>query len=142
MDFFFAQYFMVYLSLYLLIIIPWLHWVLLLVGMGFILMLEFLFDSELWVQGAIAFVSVSILLLYWIFYYSIHKKLPLYNWINLTMAVGLFLLATSMFSIQNLFPGLYWAAHGVWHTSAAIGFDYWIRAKEPKPIGRIIGLKI
>jgi hypothetical protein len=120
----------VYLSLYLLIIRPWLHWVLLLTGAGLILMVEFLFDSELWVQGVIAFMSVGIVLIYWAFYYGMYGKLPSYNWINLTIAVGLFMLATSMFSIQNLFPSMYWAAHGVWHTAAAIGFDYWIRAKE------------
>jgi multisubunit Na+/H+ antiporter MnhB subunit len=133
---------MVYLSLYVLIIKPWLHWLLLLIGIGLILMLEFLLDTELKVQGGIAFGCVGIVFLFWFFYYSQHFKLPPYNWINLTIAVGLFMLATSMFSIQNLFPSMYWAAHGVWHTAAAIGFDYWIRAKEPAPFGRIIGLKI
>jgi hypothetical protein len=142
MDFFFAQYFIIYLSFYLLIIKPWLHWVMLLIGAGVILALEFLFESELMVQAGIAFASVLIVLLYWLGYYNINLSLPTYNWINLTIAVGLFILSTSMFSIQNIYPSMYWAAHGVWHTAAAIGFDYWIRAKEPMPIGKFVGSKI
>lgn len=136
---------MVYLSIYLVKFYPhqiWIQWLLAIIGVIVIVLLEIFLTGELYVQAGIALVCFGLLILYWVFFYYIHGHLPRYNWPNLAMALGLFVLSTSMFSIQNVTPQVYWAAHSIWHSTAAIGSDYWIRAKEPPPKGSLVDLKI
>jgi membrane associated rhomboid family serine protease len=120
----------------------WIQWLLVTIGAAIIIVLQIFLDGELYVQAGIVLVCFALLISYWGFFYSVHGHLPRYNWPNLTMAIGLFVLSTSMFSIQNITPNVYWAAHSIWHSAAGIGSDYWIRAKEPPPRGSLVDLKI
>jgi hypothetical protein len=145
MDFFFAQLFIVYLSVYLVIFTDrwtWLEWVLILTGAFIIALMQFLFPSELYVQAGIVVVCLSCVLIYMFVYYHTtgNGKLPKYHWKYLGLGFSCIAISIMMFSIQNVFPSLYWAAHGVWHAIAAMGFHYILNVKDSEANDKMINL--
>lgn len=138
LDFFFAQYFIIYLSLYLVHwnkYWRWLQWILILIGGCVIAILEILLPGELYVQAGIVAVCLGSVLIYWIVYANTvgQGRIPPYEWSNLLIGVSLIAISTTMFSIQNVIPNYYWAAHSVWHAAAGLGFHYWIKIKKKAP---------
>jgi hypothetical protein len=136
MDFFFAQLFIIYLSLYFVEFDKdkrWIQWILIFVGAFAIAILLFLFPTELYVQAGVVAVCFGALIIYWIIYYFTigNHHLPKYDWICVAIGFGLIAISVMMFSVQNDFPQYYWAAHAVWHAAAAMGFHFIIMIKPP-----------
>lgn len=136
LDFFFAQYFIIYLSVYIVDWTKkwiWLQWTLLFIGGFIIVILQILLPGELFVQAGIAFICFACIVLYWVVYARTvgNGRLPPYNWANMAIGIGFLGLSVIMFVIQNTAWEIYWATHSIWHISAAIGFDFIIRTKSP-----------
>lgn len=136
LDFFFAQYFIIYLAIYVVHWTPkwrWLEWTLVFVGGFVIAILIIALPGELYVQAGIVFVCLLGIAVYWIIYANTcgEGRVPPYDWNNFALAIGLIAISTTMFSIQNVVPQLYWAAHSIWHATAALGFHFWLQIKQP-----------
>ncbi len=147
LDFFFAEYFIIYLSIYLIhfpISWTWLEWVLLLSGAVVIAILQFVLPGELIVQAIVVVGMLSIVIIYWVIYYNTigNYSLPPYDWICLGIGFALVSISVMMFSVQNIFPSLYWAAHSIWHASAGLGFHFILMIKKPAPKGINIAERI
>ena len=138
LDFFFAQLLIILGALYLVhwrTDLLWLEWVVTLLGALTIVVLQITLDGELIVQaGIVGFCFVG-LVLYWVIYAcTIGKgRLPPYDWAALLAGVALTSGSIVLFSVQNVWPQAYWAAHSLWHVAAAMGQYYLLAIKEPAP---------
>lgn len=89
--------------------------------------------GELYVQAGIVFFCLLGIAVYWIIYANTcgNGSIPKYCSTNFTLAIGLIAISTTMFSIQNVVPQMYWAAHSIWHATAGLGFHFWLQIKCP-----------
>lgn len=127
LDFFFAQSLIVYAALYFIQFefgYKWLHWVLMFIGMLAIAILQATLPGELMIQAAIAIVSFSVVVGYWIIF-----KMPRYNWRYVLIGVSLLSGSVALFALQNVYSPAYWAIHSLWHVAAAMGMHYIIMIK-------------
>lgn len=139
MDFFFAELFIIYLGNYLIYYGPkwsWLEWIVLFTATLIIAVLQFVLPGELVVQAVIVVSVLIVVILYWIIYYNTvgKKSLPEYDWICFGLGFSLISISVMMFSIQNIFPQLYWAAHSIWHITAAMGFHFILLCKKQESV--------
>ena len=137
LDFFFAQMFIVYLSIYIVHWTEkwrWLQWILNFVGAFIIVILQILLPGELYVQAGIVIICFGGIIVYWVAYAKTvgRGRIPPYDWTWFTPGLVFLTISVVMFVIQNTADEIYWATHSIWHMTAALGFTYIIKIK-PKP---------
>jgi len=135
-DFFFAQMFIVYLSIYLVHFNKfwaWLEWVLVFVGCVFVALLQAFLPNDLVVQAGIVGICLLCVIIYWIIFFNTvgNRHLPPYLWPNMALGLSLIGIGVIMFTLQNIMPNYYYLMHPLWHASSAMGINYILQIKKP-----------
>ena len=135
-DFFFAQMFIVYLSIYFVHFNKywaWLEWILVFIGCLVVALLQAFLPNDLAVQAGIVGICLLCVGIYWIIYYNTvgNGKLPPYDLSCLALGLCLISIGVMMFTLQNIVPEYYYLMHPLWHASSAMGINYIIQIKKP-----------
>lgn len=113
------------------------------IGLVALIILQYTLPGELVVQAIICGIVFGIVVIYWIGYASwqsymakrgkrkIETWLPPYDWEMMFWGISLIGLSVVLFSSQQVYPGLTWASHSLWHMTSALGFHYLWQIKKP-----------
>ena len=140
LDFFFAQWIVVYTALYLIKFPPkWAfieRWLIIAFGVG-IFVAEVFTDEPFLLQGIIAALAAFMIIVYWIVFAVEEQRcfvelgkgkgarLPRYDWSVLAQGFIITGLACTLFATQKRSHILYPYVHMIWHILAALA-QYWI----------------
>ena len=97
-----------------------------------------------------SFAALGLLLIYLIAFRLVKHHWPPYDMYYLCLAFEMFALSSTMFLVQNYWPGAYWIIHSDWHVLAAFAWTCLLMARgneelQPKtmryiyPVARIKG---
>jgi hypothetical protein len=113
----------------------WVKTILYLLGMFMVAIILAATDDGFWISAFAAFALVVIFA--YLIGHAIYRHykgirfgnwLPPYRWEYLLPAATLLTYATILFNVQESWPGLYWAVHGDWHATAAVGWCFLLLA--------------
>ncbi len=130
LDFFFAQLTIPLTALYIVRFpSPRYAWIerVAIITFGFcIAIVQATLGQTMYIQMVIVFVSLCIIMTYWLVYQSFHHHLggglipDIYNWRYFGPAISLSCISCVLFATQTQTPSYYWAIHSVWHVTAAM----------------------